>query len=192
MAKSNTKITDEHIKSICDRLVEGRSLRSICRDDDMPFSAAAVRQWIARNHESALAAQYYRSRDLGLDEMAEELLEVADDGTNDFTERLNRDGSSYVALDKEHVARSRLRCDTRKWYLSKLAPRRYGDRIQTDVTSSDGSLKQLSPEQINMRLEQILENAKKRKEAQEAQTKNPKDQDQAEQRRIREQLDELL
>ena len=34
------------------------------------------------------------------------------------------------ALDHEHGQRSRLRVDTRKWAAGKMAPKRYGDKIQ--------------------------------------------------------------
>ncbi len=45
--------------------------------------------------------------------------------------RLDKDGQAAGwQLNGEHVQRSRLRVDTRKWILSKLAPKRYGDKLQ--------------------------------------------------------------
>ena len=63
-----------------------------------------------------------------LKEVASKTADIADDGTNDWQERQNKDGSSYIALNTEHVQRSRLRVDTRKWIASKLKPKKYGDK----------------------------------------------------------------
>ena len=74
-------------------------------------------------------AQYARARDVGLDAMADELFDIADDGTNDWMER-DGEGNPGYAVNGENVSRSRLRVDTRKWYLSKLAPKRYGEKLE--------------------------------------------------------------
>ncbi len=54
------------------------------------------------------------------------MADIADDGSNDFTK--DKDGKAVV--DHEHIQRSRLRIDTRKWIASKLLPKRYGDKLQ--------------------------------------------------------------
>jgi hypothetical protein len=87
---------------------------------------STVRRW-ALDDAEGFAARYAHARDLGLDAMSDELLEIADDGTNDYMD--TEDGPK---LDGEHVQRSRLRVDTRKWYLSKLAPKRYGDKLELE------------------------------------------------------------
>jgi hypothetical protein len=61
--------------------------------------------------------------------MADRLLEIADDGTKDF----KLDSHGNLIADHEHINRSRLRVDTRKWYLSKLAPKRYGEKVDVNV-----------------------------------------------------------
>lgn len=95
-----------------------------------------IMAWVEKNPE--FSSQYAKSRDRGLDSMAEETLEIADDGTNDWMEKRNADGSTYEAVNTEHIQRSRLRVDTRKWYLSKLAPKRYGDSARVEHTGADG------------------------------------------------------
>ncbi len=80
-------------------------------------SEAAVRRWVVEDYEG-FAAQYTRARDIGLDCVADEVFEIADDGS-------------------EHQ-RDRLRFDARRWYLSKLAPKRYGDKITQEHTGTDG------------------------------------------------------
>ena len=93
---------------ICARLAEGESLRSICADDTMP-AACTVREWILADLHH-FATRYARARDKGLDNMADECLVIADSAT------------------AEDAQARRLSVDTRKWYLSKLAPKRYGDQ----------------------------------------------------------------
>lgn len=115
---------------ICDRISDGRSLRSICADDDMP-SKVTVFKWLRLNEE--FANQYTKARQEQAETMADDMLDIADDGTNDYVTRTRPDGSEYEAFDAEHVQRSRLRIETRKWIASKLKPKKYGDKV--DVTS---------------------------------------------------------
>ncbi len=60
------------------------------------------------------------------DTLFDEALEIADDASGDWIK--TEDGKKI--LDHEHVQRSRLRVDTRKWAAGKMAPKRYGDKIQ--------------------------------------------------------------
>jgi hypothetical protein len=113
---------------ICRRLAEGESLRAICRDEDetMP-SEAAVRGW-ALDLQSPFSAQYAKARELQAERWSDELLDIADDGTNDFVKR-ETDRGATVVVDSDHIARSRLRVDTRKWLLSKMLPKKYGEKL---------------------------------------------------------------
>lgn len=133
-----TKFSTALAARICLRLAEGESLRSICRDDGMP-ARSTVNLWIIDDVQG-FSAQYARARDAGLDMMADEVLDLADDGSNDWTERENKDGSTCTVLNGEAVARSRLRFDARRWYLSKLAPKRYGDKLQHTGADGEGPL----------------------------------------------------
>ncbi|OZB35984.1 MAG: hypothetical protein B7X50_13540, partial [Alishewanella sp. 34-51-39] len=124
--------TSELAEAICLRLAEGESLRSICRDDVMPDKGTVLR-WIARH--DLFRDQYVRAKEQGAEALAEEMFEIADDGSNDWMEQLDNEGAAVgYKLNGEHVQRSKLRIDTRKWYLSKILPKKYGDRIQQDVT----------------------------------------------------------
>ncbi len=70
--------------------------------------------------------QYARARDLQADMLFDEALEIADETLGDW---ITTEDEKKV-LDHEHVQRSRLRVDTRKWAAGKLAPKRYGDKLQ--------------------------------------------------------------
>ncbi len=131
--------TVEIAQEILERLAAGESLRAICRDVHMP-SRSSVSLWVVNDVEG-FADQYARARELGLEEMAESLTEISDDGTNDWVDDNDPDNPGYK-LNGEHVQRSKLRVDTRKWILSKLAPKKYGDKQdinlsgQVDVAAS--------------------------------------------------------
>jgi hypothetical protein len=83
--------------------------------------------------------QYARAREIQADYWAEEIIEIADDGTNDYIEKENKDGSTYEAVNSEHINRSRLRVDTRKWLMARQAPKKYGDRLTAEHSGPDGA-----------------------------------------------------
>lgn len=105
-----TDFTSELANAICERLAEGESLRSICQPDDMP-AESTVRAW-AKDDRDGFYAQYTRARDLGLDCMADRVLADADTATD--------------------ASLGRLKMDARRWYLSKMAPKRYGEKVEVE------------------------------------------------------------
>ena len=115
----------EIAKVICMRLGNGESLRQICASPGMPGKTSIMR-WLEANLE--FRDQYARARELQAEHWAEEIIEIADDSKNDFVERDGRD-----ALNAENINRSRLRVDTRKWLMARLAPKKYGDRVTTEL-----------------------------------------------------------
>lgn len=125
-----TDYTPEIAEAICLRLAEGESLRSVCSDEGMPSKQTALR-WLTKHEE--FRAQYVRAKEQGAEALAEEMFDIADDGANDWMERHNSEGEAIGwQLNGEHVRRSQLRIDTRKWYLSKIMPKKYGDKQQLE------------------------------------------------------------
>lgn len=118
--------------AICNRLIEGESLRSICRDEGMP-AAGTVFRWIASN--PAFREHYTRARAEGCAAMAEDVIVIADDGSNDWMAENDPDNPGYKA-NGEHIQRSKLRVDSRKWLLSKLQPKVYGDKQAVELSGS--------------------------------------------------------
>lgn len=133
--------TQETVEIICHRLALGESLRTICKDDDMPASST-VFLWLANHQE--FSEQYARARDAQADHYAQEIIDISDDGTNDWMERQSEAekgagvNTGWV-LNGEHVQRSRLRIDARKWYAGKLAPKKYGEKISNEHSGPDGT-----------------------------------------------------
>jgi hypothetical protein len=119
--KADVKFTPDVFAEICERISDGRSLRSVCTDHDMP-AKKTVFVWM-RDIEG-LSDQYARA----CEERAEYLAELA------IIESNNEN------TDSGAVARDRLKVDTIKWFTSKVHPKKYGDRTQTDITSNGNTI----------------------------------------------------
>jgi hypothetical protein len=78
-----------------------------------------------RETTETLPDQYAAARRLGYEKRADELLEIADDSSADWVD--TRNGNRV--FDSVHVNRARLMIDTRKWLLSKMLPKVYGDHV---------------------------------------------------------------
>lgn len=121
-----SSFTQEYADSICEHIAGGKSLVSWCKQDESRPSYTSVMRWLEAN--AAFRESYARARMDQADFLAEEIVQIADDGLNDtYT-----DGEGNERTNQDVIARSRLRVDARKWYASKLAPKKYGDKIQTE------------------------------------------------------------
>lgn len=147
-------------KIICERLMEGESLRSIVCAEGMP-GRSTVHRWLADDTE--FRDQYARARAIQADTLFDEMLDIADDGSNDWIERRREDGSTETVLDHEHVQRSKLRVDTRKWMASKLAPKKYGDDLMLRHADADGGPLDLNDEARAVRLASIFDSIRRRR-----------------------------
>ena len=125
--------TTEKADEICERLADGESLRSICKDEHMP-SKATVFRWL-KVHEG-FSDQYARARQTQADSLFDEVLDIADDARNDWMERNGGDEGWH--LNGEHVQRTRLRIDARKWMAGKLRPKKYGEKQTLEHSGPDG------------------------------------------------------
>lgn len=128
-----SKYTADLANEICARLAQGESLNSICKSGNMP-DESTVREWAVSNRDG-FSPRYTQAREVGYLKIADELLDIADDGRNDWEEREAR-GTTVIALNKEAVERSKLRVETRKWLLSKMLPKVYGDKITNEITGA--------------------------------------------------------
>lgn len=123
---------------ICTRIASGESLKRICEDDAMP-SRDTVHVWLLDGKHKEFSDSYEKACNTRAENMFDELVEIADDGSNDYMEVERQDGSVSEVVNTEHIQRSRLRVDTRKWYLSKVLPKKYGEKV--DVTSGGEQIK---------------------------------------------------
>lgn len=125
-----TTYSKEIADSICEGISMGSSIRTVCAPESMP-AISTFYKWL-REHEE-FSKQYARACEERTEAMAEDILDIADDGTNDYITRENKDGVEYEVVNSDAIQRSRLRVDTRKWLMSKMKPKKYGDKV--DVTS---------------------------------------------------------
>ena len=122
-----TKYSDAIADEICERLAGGESLIHICSDPHMP-SEYAVRQWALDDQADksgigrGFASKYARARSIGYERLADEIIGIGD-------APIMFNGVPDNAL----VQQARLRSDNRKWYLSKVLPKRFGDRVEATV-----------------------------------------------------------
>lgn len=102
---------------VCEQIANGKSLREICEPEGMPAPSTIV-GWLVE--DDALSEQYTRARERQADFYADEIIEIADQAKN------------------EDAQIARLRVDARKWKASKLAPKRYGDKVTNEHSGPDG------------------------------------------------------
>lgn len=134
-----TDYNEEIAREVCLRMADGESLRKICSDASMPDKSTVLR-WVAR-HES-FRDQYAQARELSQEAVAEEYFDLLDE-----TPPMKPDGT----FDAAAVAWYKNRADARKWYLSKIAPRKYGDKIQTEHSGVIGYA-DMTEEEIDRRI----------------------------------------
>lgn len=156
MDSEHTAIQDE----VCRRLVEGESLRAICRAKGMPDKSTILR-WLAADED--FRTQYAIARDMQAEALADEIIDISDDAGCDWTERLRRDGTVERVLDAEHVQRARLRVDARKWLAAKLSPKKYGDATLLKHADAEGRVVAMSETEIAVRVAALFETARIRR-----------------------------
>lgn len=121
--------------TICTRIAGGESLRSITRDQAMP-GLSTVCAWIVDDEHTAFQEQYARARQAQAELLADDITDISDDGRNDWMEREDPENPGYT-LNGEHIQRSRLRVDARKWIAARLL-HRYADKQRHEHTGANG------------------------------------------------------
>ncbi len=124
MAKAKTKAAPAQnkldaigIESVCEQVSECKTLQVIA--DEAGVSKGTLITWLGNYPD-----QYARAREAQADKLAEDILAIADDGRNDTYQ--TEDGEQ---TNHDVIARSRLRVDARKWLASKMAPKKYGEKL---------------------------------------------------------------
>lgn len=114
---------------ICEKLACGKPLVAICVADDMPHVSTVFR-WLGDPRYADFRDMYARAREAQADYLADETIEIADNAQNDWMEARESEQGEGWKLNGEHVQRSKLRIDTRRWFASKIAPRKYGEAVK--------------------------------------------------------------
>jgi hypothetical protein len=118
-------MTEQQFESICKEIeTSSLGLGKICEKQGL--TRFSVLDFIRVNEDGA--NRYARAKELQMDYLAEEIINISDDSSNDTISTDKGDMEN-----REWVNRSKLKVDTRKWLMSKLAAKKYGDKL--DVTS---------------------------------------------------------
>jgi hypothetical protein len=111
-AEKQQKITE-----VLSNMRNGKSLRQSAIKANI--AKQTFLDWVDKDPE--LSGQYAHARAAMIDKIADDIMTIAD-------EELVATGEGRV--DSAMVQKQRLRVDTRKWLLSKLAPKKYGDKLE--------------------------------------------------------------
>jgi len=155
MAKP-TKMTAELVEELVAWVSEGNTLAAFCRKHEL--GRRTVYDWLEADPE--LTARFARARELGADAIADDILSIADDGSNDTY--IDDEGNEKT--DQDVIQRSRLRVDARLKLLAKWFPQRYGDKVQVGGAADLPPLvKDATDIEIAARIEQIMSAARARR-----------------------------
>lgn len=135
-ARQRVEMTPEVIDAMMHEIAGGKSLVKVCEMPGMPGRTAFLRRV---SEDAALQVLYATAMQARADKYAEETIDIADDGANDTY----IDGEGMPRTDTDVIARSKLRVSARQWYASKIAPKKYGDKLAL------GGADDLPPIQMN-------------------------------------------
>lgn len=127
--------TEEVATELFTRMCSGESVRSICTSEHMP-AISTIMLWAANDSPKGFSERYAKACEARAHYWADEILDIADNGCNDWMERHGQDNEGWQQ-NGEAISRSRLRVDSRKWLLSKMLPR-YADKQQLEHTGANG------------------------------------------------------
>jgi len=127
-----SEYNEEIGREICEVIANTpKGIKQLCRENPHWPCMDTIFKW-KRVHKS-FAEQYTQAKRDQIEAYVEDIIDIADNATNDYC--IN--GKGEEVLDNEHLHRSRLRIDTRKWLAGKLAPKIYGDKVQVENTNSN-------------------------------------------------------
>lgn len=121
--------TEEIEDRILDQFMEGRSFRDFLganREEGLPSIPTFFKHL---RDSKTFSERYTRAREFQADIEFEEIKEISDNASNDWMEVNDPDNPGY-RVNGEHVQRSRLRIDARKWRAAKMANGKYGDKLE--------------------------------------------------------------
>ena len=143
----------ENAEFICAKIADRWTLRQIARE--LECEASAITIWVREDEK--FAAQYARAREIQAESFADEIREISDEGANDWYVREGVD-----VPDHEHISRSKLRVDTRRWLMSKMLPKKYGDKATTELVGAGGGpveIAMLTPAEKAERAGKLIDDA---------------------------------
>lgn len=124
--------TPELAKEICSRLIDGKSLRAVCEDEDMPARSTVLR-WLAADIDG-FESIYAQARIAQLMGEADEILEIADNP--EIGQKTVSKATGMEITEGDMIEHRRLKVATRQWLFERMMPRRYGNKQQLEHSGS--------------------------------------------------------
>lgn len=132
--RGRPKLTPELEEELLELLASGMTLNQVCEDKRFPTDSAIRKKVLA---DQAFGQKYVRARETGYLRMADELIEIVDDGRNDWM-TIKKGGTEVEVVNREAVERSKLRFQARQWLLSKALPKVFGDKLDVNAKHEAG------------------------------------------------------
>jgi hypothetical protein len=115
------------IPEIIDWIASGNSLRSICQREGFPPLSTFLR-WVSQDEE--LEKRYAAAMQMRADIHHEEMFDIAADASKDFVDLVDDEtGECRKVANPNAIRRAQLEIDVRKWSLSRMNPKKYGDKV---------------------------------------------------------------
>lgn len=128
--KKRVTFTQEIWDEICDVIAcTPKGIRKLCHEHPHWPCADTIFSWLKTNKEAA--DQYARVKQIQVEPLADELLSICDDSSNDII----LDDNGKPTCNYAAIQRARLKIDTIKWMISKLCPKIYGNQSQPEATN---------------------------------------------------------
>ena len=138
MARALKFQPEDYLPEIHAWIESGNTLRAYCRQPGKP-SYGLVYDWLeadAKTQDKLESSRFARARELGEQQILQECLDIADTPQVGQIVTSKPDGEETRTLDM--IEHRKLRIETRLKLLAKWNPRKYGDKVQQEVTGADG------------------------------------------------------
>lgn len=123
----------ELVEDIIRFVSNGGTVSQWFRVNEPPFDMSTFYDWVEEFKD--LGERYSRAKDRRCSIWAEETIDIAEDGRNDWEERETRNGGTYIALNREAIERSKLRIGQRNYERERWAARKAQREGQKSGTS---------------------------------------------------------
>lgn len=107
------------MQRVCEELIEGRSLRSICHDEGMPNKSTILR-WLNED-DGTLATSIAHARELQADAHVDDIVEIVNDLTSRRPDRIDANEARVAIWAKQ-------------WVAAKMRPKKYGEKVEHEHT----------------------------------------------------------
>lgn len=117
---------------ICELLEETpKGLDHICETFPELVTARTFHRWLEKSPD--LRQRYARAKERQADFLAAEVIRIADTPCKGIKVKTDSDGNKEVT-EGDMIEHRRLQVDARKWLAGKLAPKKYGDKVEVENT----------------------------------------------------------